>query len=133
MSDSFKPNKFIPPGKGGFHRTSYGDRLNANRRDRDDARPIMHPAVCATCKASCTVPFVPNGEKPVYCRNCFRSTAPTHCPAVRPGRPEIIRQVRIHDEADPRLGNLKKQLEEVHLKLDAILKLVNPKPLEPTV
>ncbi len=131
MSDYGKPNNFVPKGRGGFKKP-YGDRSDF-RGDRDSARPVMHPAVCATCKSSCTVPFVPNGEKPVYCRNCFRSTTPTYEPSARAARPEIIRQVRVHDVADPRLGNLKKQLEEVHLKLDAILKVLSPKPPEPTV
>lgn len=30
-----------------------------------------HDAVCAACGAECKVPFVPNGEKPVYCSECF--------------------------------------------------------------
>ena len=32
----------------------------------------MHPAVCHTCGTSTTVPFKPTGEKPVYCRNCYK-------------------------------------------------------------
>lgn len=31
----------------------------------------LHDAVCANCGASCKVPFVPNGERPVYCSECF--------------------------------------------------------------
>jgi len=31
----------------------------------------MHKATCAECKQECEVPFKPNGEKPVYCRDCF--------------------------------------------------------------
>ena len=31
----------------------------------------MHDAVCAECDADCQVPFKPNGEKPVLCRECF--------------------------------------------------------------
>ena len=31
----------------------------------------MHKATCAECKTECEVPFKPNGEKPVYCRDCF--------------------------------------------------------------
>lgn len=30
-----------------------------------------HDAVCASCGAECKVPFVPNGERPVYCSECF--------------------------------------------------------------
>jgi CxxC-x17-CxxC domain-containing protein len=31
----------------------------------------MHSATCAECGAECTVPFKPNGLKPVLCRDCF--------------------------------------------------------------
>ena len=41
---------------------------SANNRRRD-----VHPAVCAACGASTTVPFVPRADQAVYCSNCFRS------------------------------------------------------------
>lgn len=28
--------------------------------------------VCASCGQQTTVPFVPRGDRPVYCKNCFR-------------------------------------------------------------
>ncbi len=31
----------------------------------------MHPAVCAECGAETEVPFLPRGDKPVYCSTCF--------------------------------------------------------------
>jgi CxxC-x17-CxxC domain-containing protein len=31
----------------------------------------MHPAVCADCGAQTLVPFLPRGDKPVYCSTCF--------------------------------------------------------------
>ncbi len=31
----------------------------------------FHDAVCANCGKECKVPFVPNGERPVYCSECF--------------------------------------------------------------
>ena len=31
----------------------------------------MHKTVCAGCGAEAEVPFVPRGDKPVYCRACF--------------------------------------------------------------
>jgi CxxC-x17-CxxC domain-containing protein len=33
----------------------------------------MHPAVCSRCGAETTVPFVPTGARPVYCRDCFNA------------------------------------------------------------
>ena len=32
----------------------------------------MHPATCATCGKSTTVPFKPSGDKPVYCKDCYQ-------------------------------------------------------------
>lgn len=31
----------------------------------------MHPAVCASCGIETQVPFLPRGDRPVYCSNCF--------------------------------------------------------------
>src|SRR5438093_234131 len=31
----------------------------------------MHPAVCAQCGVETRVPFLPRGDRPVYCSNCF--------------------------------------------------------------
>lgn len=32
----------------------------------------MFPAVCAECGKKTTVPFKPNGEKPIYCKDCYQ-------------------------------------------------------------
>ena len=32
----------------------------------------MFPAVCAACGKDTMVPFQPSGDKPVYCRDCFK-------------------------------------------------------------
>jgi len=42
-----------------FSRSSFGDKP-------------MFKATCAECGESCEVPFKPNGDKPVYCSNCFK-------------------------------------------------------------
>ena len=34
-------------------------------------RREMHPVVCAECGADALVPFLPRGDKPVYCSPCF--------------------------------------------------------------
>lgn len=33
----------------------------------------QHAAVCSRCGAETTVPFVPTGARPVYCRDCFNA------------------------------------------------------------
>ena len=32
----------------------------------------MHSATCASCGKEAQVPFVPRGDKPVYCSDCFQ-------------------------------------------------------------
>lgn len=34
-------------------------------------RPPMHKATCSECGAGCELPFRPNGDRPVFCSNCF--------------------------------------------------------------
>lgn len=47
----------------------------ANRRAvmAGDSAPRreMHPAICAECGAQTQVPFLPRGDRPVYCSSCF--------------------------------------------------------------
>lgn len=37
----------------------------------DRAPREMHPATCARCGKETQVPFVPRGDRPVYCSDCF--------------------------------------------------------------
>lgn len=46
-------------------------RCKECRVKKKHAHREYHDAVCASCGAACKVPFVPNGEKPVYCSECF--------------------------------------------------------------
>jgi len=50
-------------GKRSFGEKSFGDRPVAT----------MHSAICSECDKECEVPFKPFGDKPVYCRDCFRN------------------------------------------------------------
>jgi CxxC-x17-CxxC domain-containing protein len=34
-------------------------------------RREMHPATCAQCGKQTQVPFLPRGDRPVYCSDCF--------------------------------------------------------------
>lgn len=45
---------------------SVGSRGSESRSPRE-----MHPAICADCGAQTLVPFLPRGDKPVYCSTCF--------------------------------------------------------------
>ena len=37
----------------------------------DRAPREMHAVVCAECGKDTTVPFVPTGDRPVYCSDCY--------------------------------------------------------------
>ncbi|MEA2037431.1 MAG: CxxC-x17-CxxC domain-containing protein [Nanoarchaeota archaeon] len=50
-------------GGGGFRGGFGGDRE-------------MHKATCAECGNECEVPFKPSGDRPVYCRDCYRKKKP---------------------------------------------------------
>ncbi len=43
----------------------------AARRSQQGGPREMHPVVCAKCGIDTTVPFVPRGDRPVYCSDCF--------------------------------------------------------------
>ena len=55
------------------------DRRGGFRGDRG-FRPSgpreMHKATCADCKQETEVPFVPSGDRPVYCRECYQKHKP---------------------------------------------------------
>jgi CxxC-x17-CxxC domain-containing protein len=54
-------------GRGG----SYGQRDGFGGGNGGE-RP-MHTTTCASCGKEAQVPFVPRGDKPVYCSDCFRA------------------------------------------------------------
>jgi CxxC-x17-CxxC domain-containing protein len=54
---------------GGSRSSSYG---GGGGGGYDRPQREMHTAVCATCGNEARVPFVPRGDKPVYCSNCYQ-------------------------------------------------------------
>jgi CxxC-x17-CxxC domain-containing protein len=55
-------------GGGGYRdRDSSGSRGGYGGSSRE-----MHSATCASCGKVALVPFVPRGDKPVYCTDCFQ-------------------------------------------------------------
>jgi len=53
------------------YRDSYGERDSYSDRYSRGPRQ-MHSATCAACGREAQVPFVPRGDKPVYCSDCFQ-------------------------------------------------------------
>jgi CxxC-x17-CxxC domain-containing protein len=58
---------------GGYGRDSYGDSDNyGSSRGYGSSSREMHSATCASCGNEAKVPFIPRGDKPVYCSDCFQ-------------------------------------------------------------
>ncbi|HNP70703.1 MAG TPA: zinc-ribbon domain containing protein [Kouleothrix sp.] len=54
-------------------RSSYGDQDSyGSRGSYSSASREMHVTTCASCGREAKVPFVPRGDKPVYCSDCFQ-------------------------------------------------------------
>jgi CxxC-x17-CxxC domain-containing protein len=49
----------------------FGGGFRGPRRDFNSGPREEFDAVCATCKKPCKVPFKPNPDRPVFCRECF--------------------------------------------------------------
>lgn len=72
---------------GNFNRRSFdsrgggsgGSQRSGPRRgfDRDFGGPREEfSATCADCNQECKVPFKPSGDRPVYCKECYRKRKP---------------------------------------------------------
>lgn len=54
-----------------------GDRESGYRGSGSFGGPReMHKATCADCGQECEVPFVPNPDRPVYCKECYKNHRP---------------------------------------------------------
>ena len=58
--------------KAGGSRNSYSSDSYGSRDSYSRAPREMHSATCASCGREAQVPFVPRGDKPVYCSDCFQ-------------------------------------------------------------
>ena len=58
-------------GYGGGGDSGYGGGSRFDRGERE-----MHTTTCSSCGREAKVPFVPRGDKPVYCADCFQNQRP---------------------------------------------------------
>lgn len=58
-------------GGGGSSYSSGGSRGGYDRAPRE-----MYTTTCSSCGKEAQVPFVPRGDKPVYCADCFEQQRP---------------------------------------------------------
>lgn len=99
--------------KFGAHRApGFGAHVSAARAGES------HKTTCSECHAPCEVPFKPNGKKPVYCRNCFKSNAPTTAFSGQPfSRPTEL-------ATDDSANDLKKKFTILNTKLDRLISAI---------
>jgi CxxC-x17-CxxC domain-containing protein len=65
--DSYSRNdRYSSGGNGGGFGGGYNSGYDRPQRE-------MHSTTCSGCGREAQVPFVPRGDKPVYCSDCFRS------------------------------------------------------------
>ena len=106
------------------------NRDNRSRGGRDFGRERqMFKATCSNCGKECEVPFKPTGSKPVYCRDCFRTMRPSDS---RSNYDRSSRKPNFENSnRNSAYPQYKEQFEAINIKLDKILKLLNPEnPIE---
>ena len=114
---------------GGNRGRSFGSNRGGFDRNRNDRQ--MYDAVCDKCGKDCQVPFMPTGEKPVYCSNCFEKTSGRDGGNERSfggGNRDFgatNRKFEARDTKDYQQENTRAELEMVNQKLDKILALLN--------
>lgn len=82
----------------------------------------MFKTVCSKCNKECEVPFVPTGTRPVFCRDCFqsnRTSEPRRSNFDDRSSSQVIRPI-----GQPQY---REQFEALSIKLDKILKILEPK------
>lgn len=123
----------------GNNRFSGGRDFKRNDFDRDKRnssdRRSMTRTTCSECGNSCEVPFVPTGDRPVFCNKCFEHK---RSPESRnfEGKDSAPRYNKPYEKRNEKPnsndGQFKKQLESINWKLDKLLKLLTP-TVDPTI
>lgn len=52
-------------------------RMGGRKNYSEGGDRQMYQAVCSKCGKDCRVPFMPSGDKPVYCSDCFERNGPS--------------------------------------------------------
>ncbi len=79
---------------------------------------INFKTTCSQCRKSCTVPFKPNGSKPVLCRDCFDGGD------AGPRGPRKHHEKKAFKPKQAIGPTLKEEIKSINKKLDRILKLL---------
>lgn len=111
MKDFKKSNKFGSRPSFGAKRTpGFGAHVSPLREGE------AHKTTCDGCHAPCEVPFVPNGKKPVYCRNCYKGKDASNTSFTGQA---FTAPTSLGEDAD-----LKKQFSILNTKLDRLISAI---------
>ena len=122
--------------RGGDFKPRFGGNKFGGNRGGSDRPTTMYDAVCAECGKKCQVPFRPNGDKPIYCNDCFGAKRDGgERPARREYNDRPAPQAFVPRPAEGQ-GDIKKQLDALTAKLDTLIrtveKLAQPAPVKAT-
>jgi CxxC-x17-CxxC domain-containing protein len=77
MNIVIHPNGYIPLALLYVHPQGYVNNMDRERRGGFNRGPReMHDAVCSDCGKQTQVPFQPDGNRPVYCQECYQKHRP---------------------------------------------------------
>ncbi len=94
-----------------------GSRRGGSDWNKGSDQKINYKTRCADCGNDCTVPFRPNGSKPVLCRDCFGGGDRRSSGGRSFNKPSFDRR--------PAAGpDVKKDLKRIEEKVDEILSLL---------
>lgn len=137
MSEYKRQGGFGNKRAGGFNRGGDRPSFRGGSRGGDRRDQEMFSTVCASCGKNCEVPFRPNGDKPVYCNDCFRNNKPEGGSNFnRRDDRRGDRRENTREFSAPQNDEVKKQLELLNTKLEKIIQILNNRegaPLKSTI
>ncbi len=81
----------------------------------------LFEVTCDKCGIKCDVPFKPTGNKPVYCRSCFRENE-TNDSFETKGKFKDRSRDKFNDDFESKSNISSKDIELINRKLDKIMK-----------
>jgi CxxC-x17-CxxC domain-containing protein len=100
---------------------------------RNAGGSTMHDAICGECGNNCKVPFIPSGDRPVYCSDCFEKRAGSDDSSRAPRRSTFDRPAFPPKRSFPapaaannhKQENYNEKFDQLNAKMDKILKTLN--------
>ena len=93
--------------------------------NNDQKERVEFETTCGDCKKKCTVPFVPKGDAPVLCKDCFSAKRADRPRNDRGGRRENLgssnsQQMRRIEAIDAKMDKVMAMLEAIasHMDID---------------